>query len=82
MFIIKGGINIMKLFKSCERQQTITQLKQRLEEKDEQLKRQDIKWQKLKEFISNRSACAGYVVQVRLIWDILEKMQELEGEDE
>ena len=38
-------------------------------------------WQKLKEFISNRSACAGYVVQVRLIWDILEKMQELEGED-
>lgn len=40
------------------------------------------KWQKLKEFISNRSACAGYVVQVRLIWDILDKMQELEGEDE
>ena len=39
------------------------------------------KWQKLKEFISNRSACAGYVVQVRLIWDILEKMQELEAED-
>lgn len=44
--------------------------------------KQDTKWQKLKEFISNRSACAGYVVQVRLIWDILEKMQELEGEDE
>ena len=40
------------------------------------------KWQKLKEFISNRSACAGYVVQVRLIWDILDKMQELEAEDE
>ena len=39
------------------------------------------KWQKLKEFISNRSACAGYVVQVRLIWDIVEKMQELEAED-
>lgn len=46
------------------------------------LEKQDVKWQKLKEFISNRSVCAGYVVQVRLIWDILEKMQELEGEDE
>lgn len=40
------------------------------------------KWQKLKEFISNRSSCAGYVVQARLIWDILDKMRELEGEDE
>lgn len=46
------------------------------------LNSQNSQWQKLKEFISNRSACAGYVVQVRLIWDILEKMQELEGEDE
>lgn len=39
-------------------------------------------WQILKEFISNRSTCAGYVVQVRLIWDILDKMSELEAEDE
>lgn len=42
----------------------------------------NLKWQKLKEFISNRSSCAGYVVQARLIWDILDKMRELEGEDE
>lgn len=52
------------------------------EEIEEILEKQDTKWQKLKEFISNRSACAGHVVQVRLIWDILDKMQELEGEDE
>ena len=45
------------------------------------LKQPKDKWQILKEFIENRSACAGYVVQVRLIWDILEKMQELEVED-
>ena len=46
------------------------------------LKQPKDKWQILKEFIENRSACAGDVVQVRLIWDILEKMQELEGDDE
>lgn len=46
------------------------------------LNKEDTKWQKLKEFISNRPDCAGYDVQVRLIWDILDKIQELEGEDE
>ena len=46
------------------------------------LKQPKDKWQILKEFIENRSACAGDVVQVRLIWDILEKMQEMEGDDE
>ena len=63
-----------KWLKWCPKNERVNYLKIKEEKPD--------KWQKLKEFISNRSACAGYVVQVRLIWDILEKMQELEGEDD
>ena len=48
------------------------------------LNKQDTTWQKLKEFINNRPYCAGYDIQEhgsRLLIDIIDKMQELEGED-
>lgn len=40
-------------------------------------------WQKLKEFISNRPDCAGYDIKhngYQFLFDILDKIQELEGE--
>ncbi len=40
--------------------------------------KQDTKWQKLKEFITNRPYYAGYDVQTKVVLDILDKMQELE----
>lgn len=43
------------------------------------------KWKILKEFVINRPDCAGYDVKhngYRVILDILDKIQELEGEDE
>ena len=43
------------------------------------------KWQKLKEFVVNRIYYAGYDVQEhgsRVLTDIIDKMSELEAEDE
>lgn len=43
------------------------------------------KWQILKEFVVNRIYYAGYDIQEhgsRVLTDIIDKMQELEGEDE
>ena len=43
------------------------------------------KWQKLKEFVVNRIYCAGYDIQEhgsRVLTDIIDKMKELEGEDD
>ncbi len=50
----------------------------------DQLKQQDTKWQMLKEFIKNRPNYAGYDIQqhgMKVIADILDKMQELEEKD-
>ena len=47
------------------------------------LNTEDIKWQKLKEFISNRPDCAGYDIKhngYQFLFDILDKIQELEEE--
>lgn len=38
------------------------------------------RWEKLKGFIFNRQYCTGYEVQIKLILDILDKMDELEKE--
>lgn len=49
-----------------------------------QLDKQKAMWEILKTFIKNRPYCAGYEITkngIRLIEDILEKMQELEAED-
>ena len=54
------------------------------EEIEEILEKQDTKWQKLKEFVVNRIYYAGYDIQEhgsRVLTDIIDKMQELEGED-
>lgn len=50
-----------------------------------QLDQQKAMWQKLKEFVVNRIYYAGYDIQEhgsRVLTDIIDKMQELEGGDE
>ena len=51
----------------------------------QQLDHQKAMWKSLKNFIVNRPYYAGYDVQehgMKVITDIIDKMQELEGEDE